>query len=81
MSKIADNQWVYWPREHQMPDELTLYEGSWAHRAKVGIVNRASVLSHCRWHFGRPMPHQVLKSGRWIDVLIVGGIGDEPNEA
>lgn len=78
--KIVDNQWVYWQRFQPMPDELTLYEGSWAHRAKVGTIDRASVLAHCRWHYGKPSPHQVLKSGRWIDVLIVGEIGDEPSE-
>lgn len=62
--KIKDGQWVWWPREHPMPNELNLYE---------------SVLAHCRWHYGRPCPHQVLKSGRWVDVLIVGDMDPAPD--
>lgn len=75
--KLTDGQWVWWPREHPMPNELNLYEGDWDTRIRVGKINRASVLAHCRWHYGRPSPHQVLKSGRWIDVLIVGEMGEE----
>src|SRR5579864_2350735 len=69
---MVDGQWTFWTMGEKLPRMLPLYEGGWSNRRRIGDIDRASVLAHCRWTKYPPTWENVKRGGKWIDIMFVG---------